>query len=104
MHLGMLGMLPQEAPNAGTCRHGLEAPPLPPQEGLSMSKCRPKRAPQMPLPPPPREGSGEPGLLPQEAPNEGMCRHRPEVSSLPPPRDSLLEGEHWPQWVLQGTP
>ena len=51
-HPGMLGMPPREAPNAGTCRHGLEAPPMPLQEGLSASECRPKQAPHRTPPPP----------------------------------------------------
>jgi hypothetical protein len=74
-HPGMLGMLLQEAPNAGTCRHGLKVPPLPPQEGLSTSECRPTRAPQTPPPPLPREISGYPELPLREAPLVGMHRH-----------------------------
>jgi hypothetical protein len=77
-HPGVLGMPPREAPNAGMCRRGLEAPSPPPREGSSASECRPTRAPQTP-PPPPREDSGYPGSPPREAPRVGM-RRRDQLS------------------------
>jgi len=85
----------RDAPSMGKCRRGLEVPP-PPRECECVSECRPKWVPQRTPPPPPQASSGIPGSLPQEAPNEGVCRHGLEASP-PLPREDPSEGKCGPQ-------